>query len=90
MQEFVEAAFRHVGLDWCRHVVQDPSFMRPAEATLLIGDPSKAKRVLGWEPAVRFEERVAMMVEADLARLSHGELMPVAIAGDVIAPSASL
>ncbi|MEB3198221.1 MAG: GDP-mannose 4,6-dehydratase [Candidatus Sericytochromatia bacterium] len=70
VQEFCELAFAHVGLDWQAHIQQDPRFMRPAEVDLLIGDPTKAKRVLGWEPTVRFPELVAMMVDADLARLA--------------------
>jgi GDPmannose 4,6-dehydratase len=68
VRELVEVAFGHVGLDWQRHTVQDPAFMRPAEVDLLLGDPSKAKRVLGWEPAVSFEGLVKMMVDADLKR----------------------
>lgn len=69
VQEFCELAFAHVGLDWQKYVKQDPRFMRPAEVDLLIGDPSKARKQLGWEPTVSFAELVAMMVEADLARL---------------------
>jgi GDPmannose 4,6-dehydratase len=61
-----------VGLDWQKHVVIDPAFVRPAEVDLLIGDYSKAKRQLGWEPRVRFAELVRMMVDADLARLKAG------------------
>jgi GDPmannose 4,6-dehydratase len=68
VQELVEVAFSHVGLDWRQHVVQDSAFMRPAEVDLLIGDPSKAKRVLGWKPEVSFAQLVQMMVDADLAR----------------------
>jgi GDPmannose 4,6-dehydratase len=69
VRELVEAAFSHVGLDWERHVVQDPRFMRPAEVDLLVGDPSRAREALGWTPAVGFHELVTMMVDADLARL---------------------
>lgn len=69
VRDFVEAAFHHVGLDWQPWVKQDPRFMRPAEVDLLVGDYSKAKRLLGWEPTVDFKHLVAMMVEADLARL---------------------
>src|SRR5262249_23928991 len=61
--EFVEIAFDHVGLDWRRHVVVDPAFMRPAEVELLLSDPSKARRVLRWEPQVSFEGLVRMMVD---------------------------
>jgi GDPmannose 4,6-dehydratase len=69
VRELVEAAFGHVGLDWQKHVVTDPKFMRPAEVDLLQADPSKARRELGWTPAVGFNQLVAMMVDADLARL---------------------
>ena len=69
VREFVRRAFESAGLDWEEYVVQDQRFMRPAEVDLLVGDPSKAKRMLGWEPDVSFEDLVAMMVEADLARL---------------------
>jgi len=69
VQQLVETAFAHVGLDWRKHVVIDPKFIRPAEVDMLIGDPSKARTDLGWEPEVSFEELVAIMVDADLARL---------------------
>jgi GDPmannose 4,6-dehydratase len=67
VQEFVEIAFDHVGLDWRKYVVIDPKFVRPAEVELLLADPSKAKKELGWSPDVGFEELVRMMVESDLA-----------------------
>ena len=70
VREFVEFAFSEVGLDWEKYVVVDPKFVRPTEVELLLGDPAKAKRVLGWEPKVRFEELVKMMVRADVDRLS--------------------
>ncbi len=57
-------------LDYNEFVVQDERYYRPAEVDLLISDPSKARSVLGWEPAVSFKELVTMMVEADLERLS--------------------
>ena len=63
-------ALRHVGLDWRKHVVQDPAFMRPAEVDLLQADPSKAREELGWTPTVTFEELIRMMVDADLQRLA--------------------
>ncbi|WP_106818045.1 GDP-mannose 4,6-dehydratase [Janibacter massiliensis] len=67
IRDLLDAAFGHVGItDWQDRVVQDPRFMRPAEVDLLIGDASKAKEKLGWEPTVGFEELVAMMVEHDL------------------------
>lgn len=69
VQEFVEQAFSAVGLDWKDYVVIDPKFVRPAEVQLLLGDASKAKRVFGWEPKVRFDELVKMMVEGDVERL---------------------
>jgi GDPmannose 4,6-dehydratase len=69
VRELVEAAFNHVGLDWQKHVVTDPKYMRPAEVDLLQADPSKARRDLGWSPRVGFAELVAMMVDADLERL---------------------
>ena len=59
VREFCQVAFDHVGLDWEKHVVVDPKFYRPAEVDLLVGDPSKAKRILGWEPSVTFAELVA-------------------------------
>ncbi len=69
VRELCEVAFGYVGLDWRDYVVQDPAFMRPAEVDLLVADPSKARKQLGWEPRVRFHELIAMMVEADLALL---------------------
>ena len=71
VREFVELAFSEVGLNWEKHVVVDPKFVRPAEVELLIGDSSKAKRVLGWKPKVNFEELVKMMVLADVEKLSR-------------------
>jgi len=69
--ELVEVAFAALGLDWRQHVVQDPRFYRPAEVDLLVSDPSKAREKLGWEPEVRFEELVRMMVQADLKQLER-------------------
>jgi len=60
-----------VGLDYNDHVIQDEKFYRPAEVDLLISDPSKARSVLGWEPAVGFKELVTMMVDSDMERLSQ-------------------
>jgi GDPmannose 4,6-dehydratase len=71
VRRLVEIAFEHVGLDWEKHVRTDPAFLRPAEVDHLIGDASQAKRVLGWKPSVSFEQLVAMMVDADVARLSR-------------------
>ena len=70
VRELVEASFGHAGLDWQRYVRIDPSLKRPAEVDHLIGDASKGTRVLGWTPTVTFEQLIAMMVEADLARLA--------------------
>jgi GDPmannose 4,6-dehydratase len=66
VQRCVEVAFDEVGLDWREFVRTDPKFMRPAEVDLLVGDPSKAKRVLGWEPKTSFEELIRLMVRADV------------------------
>ena len=66
VREFCELAFSHVGLNYEDHVVVDERFFRPAEVDLLVGDPTKAKKVLGWELKVSFAELVQMMVEADL------------------------
>jgi GDPmannose 4,6-dehydratase len=76
VREFCQIAFGHVGLDWEEHVVVDEAFFRPAEVDLLVGDSSKARRILGWKPTVGFEELVTMMVEADLDLL-NGKLRPI-------------
>ena len=69
IQEVVEIAFTAAGLDWRRYVRQDPALLRPAEVDHLVGDASKARRILGWEPRVAFPTLVEMMVRADLDRL---------------------
>lgn len=69
VREFCEIAFDHVGLDYNDYVVQDPRFYRPAEVDLLVSDPSKAGKILGWEPTVDFKQLITMMVDADLERL---------------------
>jgi len=69
VRQFLEIAFGHVGLEYEDYVVQDPRFMRPAEVDQLIGDNSKARRVLGWEPTVGFEQLVTMMVDSDIKLL---------------------
>jgi GDPmannose 4,6-dehydratase len=66
VSEFCEAAFGHVGLDWKKYVKHDARYERPAEVELLIGDPSKAAKQLGWKPTVRFKELVKIMVDHDL------------------------
>lgn len=73
VERLLEVAFGALDLDWRNYIVQDPRFMRPAEVDLLVGDPSKAGRILGWEPAVTFEQLIQMMVEADLKALKNGE-----------------
>jgi GDPmannose 4,6-dehydratase len=70
VKELVENAFGAAGLDWSKYVEIDPKFIRPAEVDLLVGNPAKAARELGWKPTVSFEKLVAMMVAADLKR--HG------------------
>ena len=67
ISELCEVAFSHVGLNWQDHVVIDQKFYRPAEVDLLVGDPGKAGKQLGWEPKVSFKELVHMMVDSDLA-----------------------
>jgi GDPmannose 4,6-dehydratase len=76
VRELVEIAFGHVGLDWQKYVRTDPALLRPAEVDHLIGDASKATRVLGWKPSVDFRQLVAMMVDADVARLSSAADRP--------------
>ena len=81
VQKLVETAFGAVDLDWRDYVKQDPRFMRPAEVDLLVGDPSRAKNELGWEPLVGFEELIRMMVDADLERLRGAGRAALAAAG---------
>ena len=71
VREFCEIAFGRVDLDYNDYVIQDEKFYRPAEVDLLISDPSKARSMLGWEPAVSFKELVSMMVDSDIERLSQ-------------------
>ncbi len=73
VREFLELAFDCLGLDWRKHVELDQRYFRPSEVDVLCGDASKARRVLGWQPKVRFKELVALMVDADLA-LAQREL----------------
>ncbi len=77
VREFLEAAFSYAGLDWQQYVELDPRYLRPAEVDLLIGDASKARRVLGWEPKTKFADLVKLMVDADvelLRRHREGEI----------------
>jgi GDPmannose 4,6-dehydratase len=67
--DLVEVAFGHAGLDWRKHVVQDPKLLRPAEVDHLIGSPAKARQVLRWEPQTDFETLIRMMVDADIEML---------------------
>ncbi|MFF2157540.1 GDP-mannose 4,6-dehydratase [Paenibacillus chitinolyticus] len=69
VEELVEIAFNHVGLNWRDYVVIDPKFVRPAEVDLLLGDCTKAKEQLGWELEVGFEQLVKMMVDSDLEKI---------------------
>ena len=78
VRECVEVAFDQVGLEIDDHVVLDPAFIRPAEVEHLLGDASKAKRVLGWEPTVDFEQLIRMMVDADYALLKAAPIVPAA------------
>jgi GDPmannose 4,6-dehydratase len=78
VREFAELAFGYVGLEWDRYVKSDPQFLRPAEVDQLVGDSSKAKSELGWEPKHSFHDLVEMMVDADLARLSQGAASGIA------------
>ncbi len=71
VREFCQEAFDYVGLDWEKYVVIDPRFYRPAEVDLLVGDASKAGRILHWEPSVTFNELVRIMVDADLEQLAQ-------------------
>jgi GDPmannose 4,6-dehydratase len=74
VRELCEIAFARAGLDWKEYVVLDPAFIRPAEVDLLIGEPSKARRELGWEPTVNFRQLIEMMVDADVERLGRGRV----------------
>ncbi len=71
VREFVEMAFKYVGLNYEDHVVQDAHFLRPSEVDALISNPAKARQKLNWEPKVKFQDLVGMMVEADLKRLNE-------------------
>ena len=73
VEDFLEEAFTYAGLDWHDYVTIDPRYFRPSEVDILIGDYSKAKEKLGWEPTVRFQELVRMMVDADRERSATEE-----------------
>lgn len=70
VRDFCEIAFKYVDLDYKKYVTTNPAYMRPAEVDILLGDPSHAKKTLGWEPEVSFEQMVKIMVETDLKRLA--------------------
>jgi GDPmannose 4,6-dehydratase len=70
VREFCEIAFGCVDMNYRDYVIQDPKFYRPAEVDLLIADPTKARKILRWEPSVTFRELVEMMVQADIQQLS--------------------
>ncbi|HLX96497.1 MAG TPA: GDP-mannose 4,6-dehydratase [Verrucomicrobiae bacterium] len=69
VREFLEAAFGYAGLDWTKYVELDPRYLRPSEVDLLIGDASKARRHLNWEPKTKFKDLVRLMVDADVQLL---------------------
>jgi GDPmannose 4,6-dehydratase len=69
--EFCQAAFDYLDLDYRRYLVQDPRLMRPADVDLLVSNPRKARGELGWEPQVKFEGLVRLMVDADLKRVAR-------------------
>jgi len=81
VREFLEVAFAHLGLDWRKHVEIDPRYFRPAEVDLLIGDASKAKRKLGWEPKTKFADLVKLMVDADIELLRKHRQGEIKMAG---------
>ncbi|MDA1216851.1 MAG: GDP-mannose 4,6-dehydratase [Chloroflexi bacterium] len=76
VREMCAAAFEHAGLDYNKYVVQDKRFYRPAEVDLLVGDPAKAGRLLGWEPELGFKELIHSMVDSDIAKLQSGVRLP--------------
>jgi GDPmannose 4,6-dehydratase len=76
VQEFCEEAFGYVDLDWREYVIEDPRFFRPAEVDMLVGDSSRARERLGWEPSVSFRDLVQLMVDADLSALQRDVRVP--------------
>ncbi|MEY3150195.1 MAG: hypothetical protein RLY92_422, partial [Chloroflexota bacterium] len=76
VREMCAVAFAHAGLDHNDYVVQDQRFYRPAEVDLLVGDPAKAGRLLGWEPELGFKELMHSMVDSDIAKLQSGVRLP--------------
>jgi GDPmannose 4,6-dehydratase len=88
VREFLEKAFGRLDLDWQEYVEIDPRYFRPAEVDLLLGDPTKARTVLGWEPKVSFDELVRIMVDNDLKLARQEALMKEAAGEQVVAASA--
>jgi GDPmannose 4,6-dehydratase len=76
VQDLVQIAFGHAGLEWQEHVKQDEALIRPAEVDHLVGDSSKARRVLGWEPSIDFRGLVEMMVDEDLRAVAARTPVP--------------
>ncbi len=81
VKEFLEVAFGHVGLDWRKYVEIDSRYYRPAEVDLLIGDPAKAKKKLGWQPKTTFAELTKLMVDADVKLLKDHREGRIKVAG---------
>ena len=81
VREFLEVAFGHAGLDWKKHVEIDPRYYRPAEVELLIGDYSKARKKLGWEPRTKFADLARLMVDADIELLRRHREGEIRVAG---------
>jgi GDPmannose 4,6-dehydratase len=77
IREFLEEAFGYVKLDWKKYVGKDPRYYRPAEVDLLVGDAAKAKKILGWQPKVKFKELVRLMVDADLELLERQQKIKI-------------
>ena len=73
VREFLEASFGYAGMDWKKYVAVDKRYLRPTEVDLLLGDPAKARRKLGWKPRVRFLDLVRMMVDADMKLVEKEE-----------------
>ncbi len=84
VRELCEVAFGCLGLDWEEYVVVDPQFLRPAEVEQLVGDASKARRVLGWRPEVGFRQLIEMMVEADMEALQRTKYMDEGVANGIV------
>jgi len=84
VRELCEVAFGYLGLDWEEYVVVDPQFLRPAEVEQLVGDASKARRVLGWRPEVGFRQLIEMMVEADMEVLQRTKYMDEGVANGIV------